>query len=121
MYEILDDAGINIIRVGLKSSDIIADGNSISGKTFHPAFRQLVDGEIARDRITPILDRKLAELPHHENPLMTDIYSSTILSSLLLRSMLNLDSGQAFSASSRSIRRMPLPLKGYVLPSFVKV
>lgn len=76
MYEILNDAGINIIRVGLKSSDIIADGNSISGKTFHPAFRQLVEGEMARDRITSILDRKLAELPHHENPLMTDIYSS---------------------------------------------
>lgn len=76
MYEILDGAGINIIRVGLKSSDIITDGNSISSRTFHPAFRQLVEGEIARDRITSILDKKLAELPHHENPLMTDIYSS---------------------------------------------
>ena len=76
MYEILDGVGINIIRVGLKSSDIITDGNSISSRTFHPAFRQLVEGEIARDRIASLLDRKLAELPHHENPLMTDIYSS---------------------------------------------
>ncbi len=46
MYEILDGAGIRIIRVGLKSSDILA------GETaFHPAFRQLVEGSIARDRL----------------------------------------------------------------------
>ena len=46
MYEILDDAGINIIRVGLKSSDIMA-----SETAFHPAFRQLVEGRIARERL----------------------------------------------------------------------
>lgn len=51
MYEIIDDAGINIIRVGLKSSDLINENGEISGKTYHPAFRQLVEGEIARDRI----------------------------------------------------------------------
>ena len=46
MYEILDSAGINIIRVGLKSSDIMADQLA-----FHPAFRQLVEGRIARERL----------------------------------------------------------------------
>ena len=46
IYEILDDNGINIIRVGLKSSEIM--DNELS---FHPAFRQLVEGEIARERI----------------------------------------------------------------------
>jgi hypothetical protein len=46
MYEILDSAGINIIRVGLKSSDIMD-----SQLAFHPAFRQLVEGRIARERI----------------------------------------------------------------------
>lgn len=51
MYKILDDAGINIIRVGLKSSDIINENGEISGSTFHPAFRQLVEGEIAREKI----------------------------------------------------------------------
>ena len=46
MYEILKNAGINIIRVGLKSSDII------SGETeFHPAFRQLVESEIAKEKM----------------------------------------------------------------------
>lgn len=48
MYRILDDAGINIIRVGLKSSDII-NGEDITSGTFHPAFRQLVEGTIARE------------------------------------------------------------------------
>ena len=46
MYEILDNAGINIIRVGLKSSDIMTDQLA-----FHPAFRQLVEGRIARERL----------------------------------------------------------------------
>ena len=53
MYKILDDAGINIIRVGLKSTDLIHDGedSEINGGTYHPAFRQLVEGELARERI----------------------------------------------------------------------
>lgn len=49
MYKILDNAGINIIRVGLKSSDIITDEGCMG--TFHPAFRQLVEGEIARESL----------------------------------------------------------------------
>lgn len=56
MYRILTDAGINIIRVGLKSSDLIRDGGEISGHTFHPAFRQLVEGEIAREKMTRLLE-----------------------------------------------------------------
>lgn len=48
MYRILVKENINVIRVGLKSSDIIGDENITSG-TFHPAFRQLVEGKIARE------------------------------------------------------------------------
>lgn len=55
MYRIIDGAGINIIRVGLKSTDLISGSGSGSDKTFghtyHPAFRQLVEGEIAREDI----------------------------------------------------------------------
>ena len=58
MYRILDAAGINIIRVGLKSTDLIAEGGEIQGHTFHPAFRQLVEGEIAKEQ----LERQLTEL-----------------------------------------------------------
>lgn len=55
MYRILDDAGITIMRVGLKSTDIIGEGGAINGGTYHPAFRQLVEGEIAKERIEPLL------------------------------------------------------------------
>lgn len=48
MYRILTKAGINVIRVGLKSSDIMSDEDNTAG-TFHPAFRQLVEGQIARE------------------------------------------------------------------------
>lgn len=62
MYKILDDAGITIMRVGLKSTDIIGEGGSINGGTYHPAFRQLVEGRIARDEIEPHLDRIVDEI-----------------------------------------------------------
>ena len=55
MYKILDNAGITIMRVGLKSTDIIGEGGAINGGTYHPAFRQLVEGEIAKERIEPRL------------------------------------------------------------------
>ena len=55
MYKILDSAGITIMRVGLKSTDIIGEGGAINGGTYHPAFRQLVEGEIAKERIEAIL------------------------------------------------------------------
>ncbi len=51
MYKILDDAGINIIRVGLKSTDLITEGGEVRGHTYHPAFRQLVEGAIAREHL----------------------------------------------------------------------
>ncbi len=51
MYKILDNANINIIRVGLKSTDFINEDGEISGNTYHPAFRQLVEGEIAKECI----------------------------------------------------------------------
>ena len=51
MYLILKNAGIKILRVGLKSTDLIAgESDSVEG-SYHPAFRQLVEGNIARDII----------------------------------------------------------------------
>ncbi len=48
MYRILTRAGIQIIRVGLKSSELIGGEETAPG-TYHPAFRQLVCGRIARE------------------------------------------------------------------------
>lgn len=58
MYKLLDDARINIIRVGLKSTDLIQEKGEVNGGTYHPAFRQLVEGEIARERIESQLAKK---------------------------------------------------------------
>ncbi|MGF6375400.1 histone acetyltransferase (RNA polymerase elongator complex component) [Clostridiales Family XIII bacterium PM5-7] len=55
MYKMLTGAGINIIRVGLKSTDVINTSGEIVGNTFHPAFRQLVEGAIAREEIEATL------------------------------------------------------------------
>lgn len=66
MYKILDAAGINIIRVGLKSTDLIsADGedSAARGGTFHPAFRQLVEGEIAKESLCARLQRAGLQTP----------------------------------------------------------
>ncbi len=58
MYLKLTGAGINVIRVGLKASALINDGGSseVLGGTYHPAFRQLLDGLIMRDRIEAELE-----------------------------------------------------------------
>ena len=66
MYEILEDAGINIIRVGLKASEIME--NEIG---FHPAFRQLVESEIAKDRI----ESQLAGLPDGSYTVLANSHS----------------------------------------------
>lgn len=63
MYKIISNAGINIIRVGLKSTDVINDSDqgAIAGGTFHPAFRQLVEGEIAKDMLESQLKEFLSK------------------------------------------------------------
>lgn len=58
MYLILDEAGITIMRVGLKSGDIM-DNAAIDSPAYHPAFRQLVEAEIAKDRINTLIEEAL--------------------------------------------------------------
>jgi len=50
MYMILTGAGVNVIRVGLKSTDLINESGEIAGG-YHPAFRQLVESEIAKEQL----------------------------------------------------------------------
>ena len=62
MYKILRAAGITIMRVGLKSTDVITaeDGKGAANAgTYHPAFRQLVEGRIAREEIEPMIEQSL--------------------------------------------------------------
>ena len=53
MYKGLTNAGINVIRVGLKASALINDSEAsrVAGDSYHPAFRQLVEGRIAREEL----------------------------------------------------------------------
>lgn len=64
MYKILHAAGINIMRVGLKSTDIIggSDLSAINGGSYHPAFRQLVEGEIAYETLKEQLDALMEQI-----------------------------------------------------------
>jgi histone acetyltransferase (RNA polymerase elongator complex component) len=50
MYRVLTDAGVRVIRIGLKSTDLINENGEIAGG-YHPAFRQLVESEIAREQM----------------------------------------------------------------------
>lgn len=61
MYRILDEAGIYIMRVGLKSTDIIGDGGAINGGTYHPAFRQLVEGRLMREKAEVLLEEIICQ------------------------------------------------------------
>ena len=70
MYRILTGAGINVIRVGLKSTALISDaeGSSVVGE-YHPAFRQLVEGRIAREEI----EERLREIDKAAGGLRTEV------------------------------------------------
>lgn len=59
MYCILTKAGINVIRIGLKSTDLIHENGAIAGG-YHPAFRQLVESEIAKEQMEAQLIARLS-------------------------------------------------------------
>ena len=59
MYKVLLAGGATILRVGLKSTDLVTTGSDRGGG-YHPAFRQLVEGEIAMEQ----MNEALQTLPH---------------------------------------------------------
>lgn len=56
MYKILMAAGINIMRVGLKSTDLMTNDADL-GHGYHPAFRQLVEGAICLEQMKNIISK----------------------------------------------------------------
>ena len=58
MYKILMNAHINIMRVGLKSTDLMTNETDL-GHGYHPAFRQLVESEICREQMEQLLEEQL--------------------------------------------------------------
>ena len=68
MYRALTGAGINVIRVGLKSTDIInSDSSAIGAGSYHPAFRQLVEGELAKEDMEKAMSELLERLEDQQN------------------------------------------------------
>ena len=63
MYRILTEAGVNVIRVGLKSTELISESgdSAVFGNSYHPAFRQLVQGVLARQKIEERIREILGE------------------------------------------------------------
>lgn len=55
MYLVLQEAGVFILRVGLKSTDLIGGAGSLAEAGYHPTFRQLVEGAIAREQMEAAL------------------------------------------------------------------
>ena len=82
MYRILASAGINIIRVGLKSTDLISgsgeDSDQTRGHTYHPAFRQLVEGEIAREDIEALISTLDDPSPEDNEKRRITVYSNGV-------------------------------------------
>lgn len=62
MLKVLNTSGVNVIRIGLKASDLISGDGKFTGTTFHPAFRQLVEGEIAKEEIERQLESLIKNL-----------------------------------------------------------
>ncbi|MCQ8212303.1 radical SAM protein [Cetobacterium somerae] len=56
IYSLLDYNNINIVRVGLQPTEELNDNENVLGGPFHPAFRELVVGEIYYDFLKKIND-----------------------------------------------------------------
>lgn len=51
IYNIFNEAGVNVIRIGLQPTDTINTGKDIVDGPFHPAFRELVESSLIADKI----------------------------------------------------------------------
>lgn len=72
MYRALTGAGINVIRVGLKSTDIINSESGVIGAgSYHPAFRQLVEAEIAKEDMEALLAELLPKFSTNSANIIT--------------------------------------------------
>lgn len=72
MYVMLKNAGINVIRVGLKSTDHINESGQVIGGTYHPAFRQLVESEIAKEQLEDQLQAYIISRPSLQSQSTSD-------------------------------------------------
>ncbi|MGL6024939.1 MAG: elongator complex protein 3 [Cetobacterium sp.] len=69
IYSVLDYNDINIVRVGLQPTEDLNDSENVLGGPFHPAFRELVVGEIYYDFLKKIysIEKKLEVESNEKN------------------------------------------------------
>lgn len=75
MYKVLMAAGVNIMRVGLKSTDLITEDSDLAG-SYHPAFRQLVEGEICKEQMMTLL-QNLCSYNSSDHVIKTNEFASS--------------------------------------------
>ncbi len=63
-----ENAGINVIRIGLQPTDEINEGASVVAGPFHAAFRELVESSIYYDLIAAALGRGVKSAVIYVNP-----------------------------------------------------
>lgn len=51
IYNMFNEKGINVIRIGLQPTETINEGGDIIAGPFHPAFRELVESSLILDKI----------------------------------------------------------------------
>jgi histone acetyltransferase (RNA polymerase elongator complex component) len=61
MYRLFEDAGLNIIRVGLHPSEELSDDKSLLAGPYHPSFRELVLTDLWKDRFIESLEFNLSK------------------------------------------------------------
>lgn len=77
MLRIFYRADIDVIRVGLKSSDNLASGGTVGGGTYHPAFRQVAESALAREDLEEMLAEQLKRIPEsNQTGLRTTFYAA---------------------------------------------
>ena len=55
---LFEDAGVNVIRIGLHPSEGLMDGSELLAGPFHQSFRELVLTEIWWDLLSPLMDNE---------------------------------------------------------------
>ena len=56
VYRRLQTCGINVLRVGLQSSEALSEGSEVYGGAYHPAMGELVMSRVMLDRLLSAID-----------------------------------------------------------------
>lgn len=62
IYNLFNEKGINVIRIGLQPTETINEGGDIIAGPFHPAFRELVESSLILDKVKENVENKHFEL-----------------------------------------------------------